>query len=61
MVIQLANRSFIHPIGVVEEFFIQVNELIFPVDFYILKIKESNPPSSTSILFGRPFMKTTKN
>lgn len=37
-----------------------MNELNFSVDFYILKMEESSSPSSTSILLGRPFMKTAK-
>lgn len=60
VVIQLADRSFIHSFGVVDDVLVQVNELIFPIDFYILKIGNSNSISPTSILLGRPFMKTTK-
>lgn len=58
--IQLDECSFIHPLGVVEDVLVQVNELIFPKDFYMLKMEESSSPSSPSILLGRPFMKTTK-
>ncbi|XP_050919385.1 uncharacterized protein LOC127136919 [Lathyrus oleraceus] len=38
LIIQLANRSNARPIGVVEDVLVQVNDLIFPVDFYILDI-----------------------
>ncbi|XP_050916679.1 uncharacterized protein LOC127131825 [Lathyrus oleraceus] len=38
LIIQLANKSNAHLIGVVEDVLVQVNYLIFPVDFYILDI-----------------------
>ncbi|KAL0286321.1 UNVERIFIED_CONTAM: hypothetical protein Sangu_2739700, partial [Sesamum angustifolium] len=37
-----------------------VNELVFPADFYVLDMREDNSPSSTSILLGRPFLKTAR-
>ena len=36
LIIQLANKSNARPIGVVEDVLVQVNDLIFPADFYIL-------------------------
>ncbi|KAI5424413.1 hypothetical protein KIW84_030558 [Lathyrus oleraceus] len=38
LIIQLANRSNVRPAGVVEDVLAQVNDLIFPADFYILDI-----------------------
>ncbi|XP_050896300.1 uncharacterized protein LOC127103049 [Lathyrus oleraceus] len=38
LIIQLANRSNARPIGLVEDVLVQVNDLIFPADFYILNI-----------------------
>ncbi|XP_048232888.1 uncharacterized protein LOC125370638 [Ricinus communis] len=40
--------------------FRKVNELIFPVDFYILEMDGNSSSKSASILLGRPFMKTAK-
>ena len=34
--IQLADRSVIYPEGVLENVLIQVNDLIFPADFYVI-------------------------
>ncbi|KAL0353741.1 UNVERIFIED_CONTAM: hypothetical protein Sangu_0955400 [Sesamum angustifolium] len=45
------------PEGVLEDVLVQVNELVFPADFYVLDMREDNSPSSTSILLGRPFLK----
>lgn len=36
VIIQLADRSYNQPLGVVEDVLVQVKELIFPDDFYIL-------------------------
>ncbi|RDX72412.1 hypothetical protein CR513_48109, partial [Mucuna pruriens] len=34
MPIQLANRSFVQPLGVLEDVLVQVNQLVFPADLY---------------------------
>ncbi|KAJ9152447.1 hypothetical protein P3X46_026012, partial [Hevea brasiliensis] len=61
VIIQLANRSNAYPLGVVEDVLVQVGELIFPTDFYILDLEDSVLTSKSAlILFGRTFLKTTK-
>ncbi|KAL0347836.1 UNVERIFIED_CONTAM: hypothetical protein Scaly_1799600 [Sesamum calycinum] len=50
----------LYPEGVLEDILVQVNELVFPVDFYVLDMREDNSPNSTLILLGRPFLKTTR-
>ncbi|KAJ9168489.1 hypothetical protein P3X46_020006 [Hevea brasiliensis] len=61
VIIQLADRSNTYPLGVVEDVLVQVGGLIFPADFYILDMEDSVPTlKSALILFGRPFLKTTK-
>ncbi|KAL0319741.1 UNVERIFIED_CONTAM: hypothetical protein Sradi_5235600 [Sesamum radiatum] len=60
LVLQLAGRSIVYPKGVLEDVLVQVNELVFPTDFYVLDMIEDNPPNSTYILLGRPFLKTSK-
>ncbi|KAL0328007.1 UNVERIFIED_CONTAM: hypothetical protein Scaly_2233300 [Sesamum calycinum] len=54
------DRSVVYPEGVLEDVLVQVNELVFPADFYVLDMREDNSPSSTSILLGRPFLKTAR-
>ncbi|KAL0449409.1 UNVERIFIED_CONTAM: hypothetical protein Slati_1497300 [Sesamum latifolium] len=46
--------------GVLEDVLVQVNELIFPTDFYVLDMREDNSRNSTSILLGRPFLKIAR-
>ncbi|KAL4626730.1 hypothetical protein ACB092_05G118700 [Castanea dentata] len=58
VVIQLADRSITYPKGVVEDVLVQVNDLVFPTDFYVLDME--NGDQTTPILLGRPFLKTSK-
>ncbi|XP_068305068.1 uncharacterized protein [Pyrus communis] len=39
---------------------VKVNHLIFPADFYVVEMEESNHAPSLPILLGRPFMKTAR-
>ncbi|RDY00681.1 hypothetical protein CR513_16098, partial [Mucuna pruriens] len=55
MTIQLANRS-----GVLEDVLVQVNELIFPVDFYVLDMEDVTSGKGSTLISGRPFLMTTK-
>nr|KAJ0206539.1 hypothetical protein LSAT_V11C500249240 [Lactuca sativa] len=60
VIIQLADRSLVHPKGVLGDVFVQVNELIFPTNFYVLDMGDDDSPNSGSILLGRPFLKTAR-
>ena len=60
VIVQLADRSIVHPKGVLEDVLVQVNELVFPADFYVLDMGDDDNPTSSSILLGRPFLKTAK-
>ncbi|CAN6583894.1 unnamed protein product [Malus baccata var. baccata] len=58
VIIQLADRSNAYPKGVLEDVLVQVNQLIFPADFYVLDMENSDCSSTLPILLGKPFMKT---
>ncbi|KAL0428190.1 UNVERIFIED_CONTAM: hypothetical protein Slati_2993800 [Sesamum latifolium] len=60
VVLQLADRFIVYPEGVLEDVLVQVNELVFPTNFYVLDMMGDNSPNFTSILLGRPFLKTSK-
>ncbi|KAL0342565.1 UNVERIFIED_CONTAM: hypothetical protein Scaly_1919100 [Sesamum calycinum] len=60
VIIQLADRSYVRPMGLVEDVLVKVNDLLFPVDFYILKMGVEGVKQSCINLLGRPFMKTAK-
>ncbi|GAU43740.1 hypothetical protein TSUD_365890 [Trifolium subterraneum] len=60
LIVQLANRSNARPAGVLEDVLVQVNDLIFPADFYILDMEGETNSSRAPIILGRPFMRTAK-
>ncbi|XP_057734153.1 uncharacterized protein LOC130949457 [Arachis stenosperma] len=55
MALQLADRTFKFPHGVVEDLLVKVGEFIFPTDFVVLDMEEE---ANTSIILGRPFLAT---
>ncbi|KAK9017028.1 hypothetical protein V6N11_079515 [Hibiscus sabdariffa] len=44
--------------GVLENVLVKVNELIFPVDFYVIDMENDRTNTSPEILLGRPFLGT---
>jgi hypothetical protein len=61
IIIQLVDRSFVYPLGVIEDVLVKIDSLVILYDFYILDIERESCNSSnnnTPILFGRPFLKT---
>ncbi|XP_052883488.1 uncharacterized protein LOC128292644 [Gossypium arboreum] len=57
-IIQLVDRTAVHSKGVLEDVLVKVNELIFPTDFYVIKMEEDNTTGSSDLLLGRPFFST---
>ncbi|XP_057747534.1 uncharacterized protein LOC130966727 [Arachis stenosperma] len=55
MALQLADRSFKFPHGIVEDLLVKVGDFIFPADFVVLDMEEG---AKTSIILGRPFLAT---
>lgn len=60
IIIQLADRTNAYPEGLVEDVLVQVNELIFPADFYILDMGDERSLNPSPILLGRPFLSTVR-
>ncbi|KAL0367353.1 UNVERIFIED_CONTAM: hypothetical protein Sradi_3625400 [Sesamum radiatum] len=60
VILQLADSSYVHPMGLVEDVLVKVNDLLFPWIFYVLKTGTKGLNNPVSILLGRPFMKTAK-
>ncbi|CAN6576801.1 unnamed protein product [Malus baccata var. baccata] len=60
VIIQLADCSNAYPKWVLEDVLVQVNDLVFPADFYVLEMEDSGHSTSLPILLGRPFMKTAR-
>ncbi|XP_057755799.1 uncharacterized protein LOC130974981 [Arachis stenosperma] len=56
MALQLADKTFEFPHGVVENLLVKVREFIFLIDFVVLDMEEE---ANTIIILGRPFLATT--
>ncbi|XP_015970155.1 uncharacterized protein LOC107493597 [Arachis duranensis] len=55
MALQLPDRSFKFPHGIVEDLLVKVEDFIFPADFVVLDMEEV---ANTSIIRGRLFLAT---
>ncbi|XP_021718855.1 uncharacterized protein LOC110686547 [Chenopodium quinoa] len=55
--LQLADRTSRLPKGVVEDVLVKVGELVFPIDFVVMDMKEDH---KILIIFGRPFLATSQ-
>jgi hypothetical protein len=57
IVIQLADRGFVYPLGVIEDVLVKIDSLVIPCNFNILDM-EHDSSNNTHILFRRSFLKT---
>ncbi|KAL7605579.1 uncharacterized protein LOC111886763 [Lactuca sativa] len=60
VIISLADKSSIFPRGVLEDVLVQVNQLVFPADFYVIDLDEQVSSKSGIILLRRPFLKMAR-
>ncbi|RDX89096.1 hypothetical protein CR513_29221, partial [Mucuna pruriens] len=60
MEVQLINQSVMQPLRVLKDVLIQVNELIFPANFYVLDMEDDVSEEGSALILGRPFFMTTK-
>ncbi|XP_042032276.1 uncharacterized protein LOC121778975 [Salvia splendens] len=58
IMIQLADRSCIHPEGILEDVIVKVNNFLYPADFFIIKMTEPAARESSGVPLGRPFLST---
>ncbi|RDX62376.1 hypothetical protein CR513_59299, partial [Mucuna pruriens] len=50
-----------HPaLCVLEDVLVQVDELIFPADFYVLDMEDETPGKGSTLILGRPFLMTAR-
>ncbi|XP_015960672.1 uncharacterized protein LOC107484634 [Arachis duranensis] len=56
----LADKSIVSVVGIVENLLINIQGLIFSVDFHILETPPIDSDKPSSILLGRPFLKTSR-
>ncbi|XP_042056229.1 uncharacterized protein LOC121800794 [Salvia splendens] len=58
IMIQLADRSCIHPEGILEDVIVKVNNFLYPADFFVIKMTEPAARESSGVLLGRSFLST---
>ncbi|XP_042016208.1 uncharacterized protein LOC121791809 [Salvia splendens] len=58
IMIQLANRSCIHPEGILEDVILKVNNFLYPADFFVIKMTEPAAKEASGVLLGRSFLST---
>ncbi|KAL4329462.1 hypothetical protein AHAS_Ahas13G0302500 [Arachis hypogaea] len=56
----LADKTINSVVGIFENVLVRIQDLIFPVDFHILETHPIDSDRPSSILFGRPFLKTSR-
>ncbi|XP_057723808.1 uncharacterized protein LOC130939740 [Arachis stenosperma] len=56
----LTDKSIVSVVGIAENVLVNIQELLFPVDFQILETPPIDSDKPSSILFGRPFLKTSR-
>nr|XP_025679445.1 uncharacterized protein LOC112779413 [Arachis hypogaea] len=54
----LANKSIMSVIGIAENVIVNIQGLLFPADFHTLETPSIDSTKPSSILLGRPFLKT---
>ncbi|GMI89920.1 hypothetical protein HRI_002661300 [Hibiscus trionum] len=58
VILQLVDRSYVHPEGKIEDILVRVNKFIFPTDFLVLDCEaDENAP----IILGQPFLATGRS
>ncbi|CAN6543412.1 unnamed protein product [Malus baccata var. baccata] len=60
VVIQLADHSNRYPKGLLEDVLVQVNELIFPADFFVLEMEHDPMLTALPLILGRPFLRMAR-
>ena len=53
--LQMADRTLVHPEGILEDVLIKVGKFVFPVDFVVINMEEDK---QVPLLLGRPFLAT---
>ncbi|XP_015934021.1 uncharacterized protein LOC107460198 [Arachis duranensis] len=56
----LIDKSINSVVGIAKDVLVSIKGLTFPIDFYILEMPPSDSERPSSILLGRPFLKTSR-
>ncbi|KAL1548303.1 hypothetical protein AAHA92_16549 [Salvia divinorum] len=59
-VIQLADGSCIKPVEILENATVKVRNFLYPTDFHVIRMSDTESAGSSRVLLGRPLLKTAK-
>ncbi|KAL1559046.1 hypothetical protein AAHA92_09434 [Salvia divinorum] len=54
------GRTSLHPEGVLENVIVKINDFLYPADFHVIRMSESEAAGTSGVLLGRPFLRTAK-
>ncbi|CAM8968750.1 unnamed protein product [Rhodiola kirilowii] len=60
LLIELGDKSCIHPVGLLEDLTLHEGDLVVPADFYVLQMGDARNDDPPALILGRPFLFTTK-
>ncbi|RDX72226.1 hypothetical protein CR513_48319, partial [Mucuna pruriens] len=60
VIIQLANKSITHPLGILEDVLVRINEFIFSANFYVLDMKDERSSKGSTLILDKPFLMTLR-
>lgn len=60
LTIQLANRLYTNPEGIMVVVLVHVRKLVFLADFYVMKTEDEDTTDTSQVLLSCPFIATTK-
>ena len=58
IVIQLADRTFVYPLSVIEDVLIKISSLVIQCDFYIFDMERDPSNTNMPIMFEKQSLKT---
>ncbi|XP_042067162.1 uncharacterized protein LOC121810462 [Salvia splendens] len=58
IMIHVADRSCIHPEGILEDVILKGNNFLYPANFFVIKMTEPPAKELSGVLLGRPFLST---
>ncbi|CAM8960344.1 unnamed protein product [Rhodiola kirilowii] len=60
LLVELGDKSLIHPIGLLEDLTLRVGDLVVPADFYVLQMGDARDDDPLALILGRPFLFANK-
>ena len=60
IIVYVVNLSLVRHLGLVKDVLVIVDDLLFPMDFYVVNVNTSSPPYELFGLLGKLFLNTTK-